>query len=331
MEKIEEDRKNIVSDTIKLGFFGKSFLVSGATGMIGRILVNSLTKITNNEKIYVLGLNLDEVNSVYKSINVKKTSFDSLNNIDGEIDYIIHLASPTNSLFLKEKPVETIDFIFSSTKTILDFARKHNSKVLYISSMETYGEVFDDSFRSEKDLGYIDLRNTRSSYPEAKRLCELLCYSYCKEFGLDVKCARLAQTFGAGTSINDTRVFGYLGRCVINNENIVLGTKGDSYGNYCYIADTLRAFFYILSKGTPGETYNVVGDNCRCTILELATLVKERIAKNRIDILFDLSSGNKYPKVTKLNMDNRKLKSIGWVPRYNLEEMFIRMVNSWYE
>ncbi len=332
MKKIDEDKKYIVSVANKLGFSSKSFLVTGATGMIGRILVDVLRQITSDDQIYVLGLNLDESKEVFKDTNVNKCSFDGLDifgNID--IDYIIHLASPTNSRFLKEKPIETISFIYSSTKKILDFALKHNSKVLYISSMESYGEIYDEILRDEKQLGYIDLTNTRSSYPEAKRLCELLCYSYFVEQAVDVKCVRLSQTFGAGTIKSDPRIFGYLARCAINNENIVLGTKGDSYGNYCYIADTLTAFFYVLSNGKKGETYNVVGDYCRCTILELANLVKAKIANNKINIEFDLSLCKQYPKPTKLNMDNKKLKSIGWTSKYNLDDMFIRMVESWKE
>lgn len=331
MKKIDEDREYIVSKARKLGFSNKSFLVTGATGMIGRILVDSLRQITPEDKIYVLGMNLEESNEVYKKSKVNKTSFGDLNSINYDIDYIVHLASPTNSKFLKEKPIETIDFIYTSTKQILDFAFKHNSKVLYISSMEAFGEVYDEIVRNEKQLGYVDLNNTRSSYPEAKRLCELLCYSYSYEYGLNVKCVRLAQTFGAGTIESDPRVFGYFGRCVVNNENIVLGTKGDSYGNYCYIADTLCAFFYVLANGKNGETYSIVGDGCRCTILELAGLVKSKIANNKIGIEFNLSLGSQYPKPTKLNMDNSKLKSIGWKPKYNLEDMFVRMIESWKE
>jgi len=332
MKKIDEDKKYIISEACKLGFQNKSFLVTGATGMIGRIFVDVLRQLTSENRIYVLGLNLEEVNEVFKDTNVNKTSFDNLDNIgDVEIDYIIHLASPTNSKFLKEKPVETIDFIYSSTKKILDFALNYNSIVLYISSMESYGEVFDEDIREEKQLGYVDLTNTRNSYPETKRMCELLCYSFSQEYKLDVKCVRLAQTFGAGTIKSDPRIFGYLARCAINNENIVLGTKGESYGNYCYIADTLTAFFYALANGKSGETYNVVGDNCRCTILELANLVKTKIANNKIDIEFNLSLGNQYPKPTKLNMDNKKIKSIGWTSKYGLEDMLTRMVDSWKE
>lgn len=331
MNVIEQDISYISSTAIKLGFKDKSFLVTGATGMIGRMLVSALKNITKEDKIIVLGKDLEETEEVFGSTKVICSSFDSLNRIKHDIDYIIHLASPTNSKYMVEHAVETIDFIYSGTKQILDFALKHNSKVLYISSMEVYGEIFDCKSKSEQELGYISLTNSRSSYPEAKRLCELLCFSYSQQYKLSVCSARLAQTFGAGTIKDDPRVFGYIARCALNGDNIVLNTKGDSYGNYCYLADTLTAFFYILSNGMKGETYNVVGDNCRCTILEMANLVADTISYKNIRVEIQINNSGLYPNPTRLNMNNQKIKSIGWVPKYGLSDMFERMILSWRE
>ena len=329
MRAIDEDIDYLVREAKRLGLTGKTFLVTGATGMIGRMLVFVLTRITDERKIYALGLNVEETKAVFCDSNINKLGFETIDSIQANIDYVIHLASPTNSTFLKEKPVEVISFIYESTKHILDFASKHRSKVLYVSSMESYGIVVDDAVAGESDLGYLSLTNTRNSYPETKRLCELLCYSYANEYKLSVCTVRLAQTFGAGTIKDDPRVFGYFARCALNNENIVLKTKGDSYGNYCYLADTLCAFFYVLIKGVSGETYNVVGDDCRCTILELAKLVAEKISKSTLKIEFDYSDNNMFPKPTKLNMSNAKLKGLGWQPVYRLSDMFERMIENW--
>ena len=135
MKKIKEDRQYIIDTAKKLGFSNKSFLVTGATGMIGRLLVAVLKEITPESNIYVLGLNLKETQTVFSDANFKKISFEQLDKIDSNIDYVIHLASPTNTKFLKEKPVETISFIYKSTEQVLNFALRNNSRVLYVSSM----------------------------------------------------------------------------------------------------------------------------------------------------------------------------------------------------
>ena len=326
MKTINEDRKDIIETAFSLGFKGKRFLITGATGMIGQNLVSALELITDAKNIIVFGKDLDESERVFASRGVVCSSFEHLQEIEGNVDYIVHLASPTNSQFMSNNPVETIDFMYSSTKTILDFALKHNSKVLYASSMEVFGEVLDEHKKGEQNLGYISLCSTRSSYSEVKRLCELLCFCYAKEFKLNVYIARLSQTFGAGTSIDDPRIFGYIARCVKNSQDIVLKTKGDSVGNYCYLSDTIRSFFYILANGQNGETYNVVGDDNRSTIYDMACLVADKITDKKIKVLVEIDNNGNYPNATKLNMSNEKIKNIGWQPKYNLLDMFKRMI-----
>ena len=321
-----EDRNCISKTATKLGFKDKSFLISGATGMIGQILVNAILTFTEPKKVYVMGKDLEECQSVYPNSGVNYIGFETLDSVKGNIDYVIHLASPTNSQFLANNPVEVIDFMYNSTKQLLEFSKAHNSSMLFISSMEAFGEVFDDDKKLEKDLGYLSLESTRSSYPETKRLCELLVKSYSQEYSLNCYSARLAQTFGAGTSLNDPRVFGYFARCVMNKEDIVLRTKGETFGNYCYVSDVIEAFFYILANGTRGETYNVVGDNTRSTIVDMANMVKKEFADNMIEVKFDIAPEGIYPKPTQLNMDNSKIKKLGWSPKYSLFDMYKRML-----
>ena len=115
--------------------------------------------------------------------------------------------------------------------------------------MEVYGQP-EKSEVTEKDLGYIDLMNPRSSYPESKRFSESLCTAYYNQYGVAVKIARLARTFGGGVSKDDTRVFAQFGRSAMNYEDIILHTTGSSVGNYCDISDAIRGLFTILHEGT---------------------------------------------------------------------------------
>lgn len=327
MKRIEEDRSEICLIAENLGFSGKRFLITGATGMIGQNLVALLERITSPNNLIVIGKNTEEAKQVFFDKKYEFSSFEDLSSIEGNVDFVIHLASPTEPSFLKNHPVETIDFIYSSTKRILDFGVSRGSKVLFVSSMEVYGQIDDGFQRTEKQLGFIDLANPRSSYPETKRLCELLCYSYSKELSLNVYIARLAQTFGAGSSINDPRIFGYLARCAKNKENIILKTKGDSFGNYCYLSDTIKAMFFILSNGVSGETYNVVGDDARLSIYEMALMVANKIGNGEISVIINEDPLSPFAPKTALNMSNAKLKEIGWSPSHTLLEMFTRMLD----
>ena len=81
--------------------------------------------------------------------------------------------------------------------------------------MEVYGKLNINRKANKSDLGYIKLRNARSSYPESKRFCESYCNAYSEEHNMNIKVVRLAQTFGLGISISDNRVFAQLTKSVI--------------------------------------------------------------------------------------------------------------------
>ena len=258
----------LVETKRKLNFEDKTFLITGAGGMIGKTIVESLLKYGKCSKIYVADLSEEIIWTNFRKCDV---CFFDLNTEElskiNSIDYIIHLASPTNSDFFINKPVETIDSIFSLTKKVLDLSIYFHSKLLYISSMEAYGFVSTSKSTDENKLGFISLDSVRSSYPEAKRIAELLCKSYASEYNVNVNIARLAQTFGSTTNLEkDKRIFAYVANCIKNNKDIELATDGKSFANYCYISDTIRALFYILKYGEPSETYNVSNKNCYISI-----------------------------------------------------------------
>ena len=98
---------------------------------------------------------------------------------------------------------------------------------MFLSSMEAFGEVREEKLLDENALGTVDLSRVRSCYPESKRMCEMICTSYAKEYGVPAMSIRLAQTFGPGVDYDDRRVFAMMTRNAINGEDIVLATKGN--------------------------------------------------------------------------------------------------------
>ena len=267
--------------------------------------------------------------------NVTFIEHDIINPIDSSIkvDYLVHTASVTASKMMVENPVETIWTTVQGTRNILEFAR--DNKLLgavYLSSMEIYGICDCTSIKIKEDaLGYIDLLNVRSSYPESKRLAECLCASYSKQYNIPIRIARLAQTFGAGIDKRENRVFAQFAKSVLSNQNIILHTKGEKANCYCYTSDAIVALFVLLNKGVNGDAYNIANSTTFCTIRELAeTFIKNYPQTNSqivIDCPKDLSEFG-YAPTSILRLDTTKISSLGWEACVGLDEMISRLMES---
>ncbi|MBO4242143.1 MAG: NAD(P)-dependent oxidoreductase, partial [Clostridiales bacterium] len=325
--------------------FGSTVLVTGDTGLVGMSIVKTLIYLNENSsadiKILIAVRNLEKAKGIFgddmESKGVTALIGDITDEIsyEGTIDYIIHCASVTTSKYMVTNPVETIHISYEGTRQVMELARRCDVKsVVYVSSMEVYGSTKEeDNPITEEKLGYINVHNVRSSYSEGKRICELLCESYFSEFGVPVKMARLAQTFGAGVPSTDTRVFAQFARCLINGEDIVLHTKGGSVGNYCYTADVVEGILTLLTKGESGQSYNIVNENTSMMIREVASLVADDLGEGKISVVFDIPTDNKYgyPPETKMRLSGQKMRDLGWAPRYDLPEMFRRLIAYWEE
>ncbi len=179
--------------------------------------------------------------------------------------------------------------------------------------MEVYGTVAsaDNHRTTEDELGYIALSSVRSCYPEGKRLCENMCVCYAAQYGVPVKIARLSQTFGAGVSLNDNRVFAQFAKAAIAGKDIVLHTKGSSNGNYCYTADAVAGLLTILLNGENAEAYNVVSESTTTTIAQMAQMVSEQITGGESRVIFDIPDNvltYGYAPDVKLRLSSKKLE-----------------------
>ena len=315
-------------------------LVTGATGLIGSTIVSSLIyadrKKNLNLKVIALVRDLEKAKIQFASqisfsnaLSFVEGTVEDLPCITGDIDYIIHGASPTASAFFVEHPVETINIAVQGTTNMLNLAVKKAVKgFVYLSSMEVYGAPQTDDLILESQGTTIDTMSVRSSYPEAKRLCECLCTSYAMEYDVPAKVVRLAQTFGPGVSIKDVRLFAEMARCVIDNKDIVLKTMGTSKRCYLYTADSATAILTIMLSGNTSEAYNAANIETYCSILQMANMVKSKLTNDTISIITpnNGSHDNKYPPDHVLNLSIEKILSLGWTPRVALIDMFKRMI-----
>lgn len=240
-------------------------------------------------------------------------------------DFVVHCASPTSGKFMSEYPVETYLMAIESTRLILEHAKKYSESVVYISSIEYYGQNYDNTIVTEDVQGYVDNTDSRSSYPLGKRAAEYLCVAYAKQFGIDVKIARLTQTFGAGVSVNDNRVFAQFARSVISGDDIVMHTNGDSAKPYCYTTDCVSAILYVLLKGNKGEAYNVANQDTYISIREMAEFLRDKF-NPLVKVIINEHSEMGYAPMTKLHLSSEKLMALGWKPMYGLYDMYARLI-----
>lgn len=332
-----EDLDILAKSKFTKEFQNKCVLVTGGTGLVGSLLIRFFVHI--GVTVYAVIRNLEKAEIIYgddlKTIHVIQgdiTERDWFGKIDTNIDYVFHCAAVTTSKTMVSKPVETIVTAIDGTRNLLDFSVKHHVKsFIYISSMEAYGTLPENEMATEDKLGFINNLAVRSNYPESKRMCENLCIAYQSEYGLDVKIARLAQTFGAGILPWEGRVFAQFARSIEEGKDIVLHTKGTSEGNYCYSRDMLLGLFTILFKGDSGEAYNVVNESTHTTIAGMAQMVAHEIGKDRIKVVFDIPESNAYGYAadTHLKLSGAKLEGLGWKPTADLKQMYLRMMGNY--
>lgn len=325
---------------------GQTVLITGATGLIGSQIVKALACCNRKkslnirvlayvrsrekaEKVFGKLLERGDVEIVLGDVNEHIA-------VEDDVDYIIHGASPTSSKYFVSNPVETIMTAICGTDHILKFAREKNVKgMVYLSSLEVYGTPDDRlEYITEKDYGYIDPMNIRSSYSEGKRMVECLCASYAKEYQVPVRVARLSQTFGAGVEYNDGRVFAEFARCAVEKRDIVLHTAGNTVRSYCYTKDAVSALLYILLKGTDGEAYNVTNMQTAISIREMAELVCEVFPESGtkvvVDIPEDIAQFGYNPEMV-IRLDSHKLEQLGWKATTGLKEMYLKMIESSFQ
>ena len=333
MRTLDRDIEEIISDAgIDWNAFrGATFFVTGATGLIGSLVIKVLLAGAPEVKIAALVRDAERGRRMLGD-NIEFVVGDVREPVSfsGSVDYIVHCASVTASKYMVTNPVETLSVAVAGTENVLRFASEQKSLkgMLYLSSMEVYGVTGQEQNPvTEEKLGFVDLTSPRSSYPEGKRVSELLCRAYFSEYGVPVKIARLAQTFGAGIPLTDNRVSMQFARSALSGEDIVLHTAGRSVSNFCYTADALRGLLTILSRGEDGQAYNVCFDSESRTIAEIAELVADKVAGGRISVVYDIPESNTYgyapDAVMRLNSD--KLRRLGWEPCVGMEEAYRRL------
>ena len=304
---------------------GCNILVTGATGLIGGCLVESLMMNPNRDyHVYASGRNEERARKRFAEFAEDKAFHFIQHDVmlplqsDVDFDYIIHAASNASPNFFAQKPVEVIKSNIDGVANLMEYGLTHGMKrFLYVSSGEVYGEG-DGRVFTEDYSGYVDPAKPRSCYPSSKRAAETLCVSYAAEYGADVVIARPCHVYGPHFTEQDNRVYAQFIRNVLRGEDIVMKSTGEQFRSWCYVVDCASALLHILLKGGSGEAYNIADANSNISIRELAETIAKIGGKKVVIDMPDADEQKGFNVVTKSVFSTEKLELLGWRAQSNM-------------
>lgn len=314
-----------------LGFKGKTFLITGATGLVGTVLVDMLVFL-NDE--FSLGIKLilvsrHERRSKLSFVRYIAHDIASPLEVDEKVDFIVHAASNTHPLQYSRFPIETAATNIFGTYNLLALAAKNQgSRFLFVSSVEIYGDDIHghESGFSENDVGHLDCNNPRSCYNESKRMGETLCAAFLAEKKVDYVTARVCRCYGPTLKGDDSKAMSQFLRNAVEGKNIVLKSEGNQFYSYVYSADAASALLFLLLKGGTGEPYNIADKTSDTKLRDLASIVAECAG---VAVVFDLpdeTEAGGYSKATKAVLDTGKIHALGWKANFSLTDGIRRTI-----
>lgn len=296
----------------------KTVLITGAAGFLGSHLCDYF--LSKNYK--VIGIdnlitgNLKNLSHLYTNTDFEFKEIDINHNFDIEdsLDYILHFASPASPIDYLKIPLETLRTGSVGSENILKLALSNNARILIASTSEVYGDPLEHP-QSEEYLGNVDPVGPRSVYDEAKRFQEALTNAYKNFHGLEIRIARIFNTYGPRMRVNDGRVIpAFIGQ-ILRGENLTVFGDGSQTRSFCFIDDMVRGIYKLLHSN-----YNKpinLGNPEEIAIIDFAKEIISMEGKNNKVIFNPLPKNDpirRKPDITKA------MKILNWQPIVSRKE-----------
>lgn len=328
INKILEEEFEIIYKNFELkDLKDKIILITGANGLVGSYLVDLLLYMNYqynfNIKVFAMSRSLQTLKkrfAYHKNLTLIEQDLNKSLQIQQKFDYVIHAASNAHPLAFSKNPVETMKTNLLGTINLLDMLINTNTKFLYISTGEIYGNNFNGIAFTEDYLGWIDSKLCRSCYPESKRAAETLCVAYHHQYHIHTNIARLCYVYGPMITEDNSRADAQFLRNAMEKKDIVMKSDGLQKRTYCYIADVASAILTIITKSPSAEVYNIANNNSIISIKEYAYIMA-KLANVKLKFeLPDKTEQYGYSKEADSLLDASKIMKLGWKPLYDIKK-----------
>ena len=227
----------------------KTVLITGAAGFLGSHLCDYF--LSKNYRVigidnFITG-SPKNISHLTANSDFEFKEIDITHNfkIDNPIDYILHFASPASPIDYLRIPLETLRVGSLGTENVLKIALENKARILIASTSEVYGDPLEHP-QKEEYCGNVDPVGPRGVYDEAKRFQEALTTAYHTYHGLDIRIARIFNTYGARMRVNDGRAIpAFMGQ-VLRNESLTVFGDGSQTRSFCYIDDMVDGIYKLL-------------------------------------------------------------------------------------
>ena len=300
-------------------------LITGAAGFLGSHLCDRFIK----ERFHVIGMdnfitgdkkNIQhlETNSQFDFIEHDVTEFIK---IEGDLDYILHFASPASPIDYLKIPIQTLKVGSLGTHNLLGLAKAKRARILIASTSEVYGDPLVHP-QNEEYYGNVNTIGPRGVYDEAKRFQEAITMAYHRFHGLETRIARIFNTYGPRMRLNDGRVIpAFMGQALRGEDLTVFG-DGLQTRSFCYVDDQVDGIFRLLFSD---YSYPVnIGNPSEITIKDFAEEIIKLTGTRQKIIYKELPVDDPLQRQPDISLAK---KVLDWEPKIGREEGMLMTFN----
>jgi UDP-glucuronate decarboxylase len=318
----------------------KTVLITGAAGFIASHLVDkclelgaivigvdnfitgrqiNLKHLDNDSNFYLVEADVSQTSEEYLELALDQLQASRPE--ANKIDVLFHLASPASPPAYQKQPIETYLVNSIGTHNLLSFLQKHypEARFIYASTSEVYGDPQVHP-QPEDYWGHVNPNGLRSCYDESKRLGETICGVFERNYQIDVRIARIFNTYGPRMRPDDGRILPNFINQALRQEPLTVYGDGKQSRAYCFVSDLVAGLVELASRDNlAGETINL-GNPDEYTVLQTALLVQKIINREitKGDIVFkDLPSDDptrRQPDISKAQ------KLLNWQPKIEFRD-----------